>query len=235
MKLRALLISAALAASTFILAPTAQASVVTNLTDADRAFVTASSERLGVPAPVRNRLLANLEKGIIPLSATGAEPTSTKTKKSPEKTVIRKEFADGSVSETTFALPERKSSKLGSTEPSPMSVRNCVDYGGVGTWEYRSCDVRTDQVTHTIAFESDGRLGSSCSPTFAARIYSIYGAWYTGVGAAGAITQQVLQGTQSCSGPARARATTVVSMGFYSFTASLTFYVQNTSRWDTSP
>jgi hypothetical protein len=78
-----------------------------------------------------------------------------------------------------------------------MSVRNCVDYAGTGTWEYRSCDVRTDQVTHTIAFEADGRRGSSCSSTFAARIYSIYGAWYTGVGSVGGITSEVLQGTQN--------------------------------------
>lgn len=236
MKLRSLLLTAALAASSLLLAPQAQAATNTNLTDADRAFVTEASERLGIPAPVRDRLMANLEKGILPLSMTGAEPTSTKTKKSPEQKVVRKEFADGSVSQTTFQLPTKvKASPAGSTNPTPMSVRNCVDYGGTGTFEFRSCDVRTDQVSYTLAFESDGRLGSSCSPTFAAKIYNIYGAWYSGVGAVGGITQEVLQGTQSCNGPARARASAIVSMGFYSFTASLTFYVQNGSRWDTSP
>lgn len=218
-----------------VLAPPAQAADGYTLSDADRAFVTESSERLGIAPPVRDRLIANLEKGIMPESMTGADPVSTKTKNQPDKMEVRKEFGDGSVSLTTFQNPTEHRSGKPKAELTPMSVRNCVDYSGVGTWEFRSCDVRTDQFAFTMAFESDGRLGSSCSSTFAAKIYNIYGAWYSGVGSAGAISQQVLQGTQSCSGAARARASVLVNMGWYSTTASLTFYVQNGSRWDTSP
>ncbi|XAS69256.1 hypothetical protein V3C33_08405 [Micrococcaceae bacterium Sec5.7] len=235
LKVKAALLAAAMVAASMLLSPPAQAAVGTPLSEADLAFVTESSERLGIAPPVRDRLIANLEKGIVPQSMTGAAPISSKTKNQPDKMVIRKEFEDGSVSLTTFQNATEHRTGRPKDYVTPMSVSNCVDYSGVGTWEFRSCDVRTDQFAFTMAFESDGRRGSSCSPTFAAKIYNIYGAWYTGVGSASTITQQVLQGTQSCSGPARARASTSVNMGWYSTTASLTFYAQNGSRWDTSP
>lgn len=217
-----------------VLAPPAQAADVHTLSDTDRAFVMDSSVRLGIAQPVRDRLIANLEKGIVPESMTGAAPVSTKTKKQTTKTEVRKEFGDGSVSLTTFEDPVKHLTG-GPKQVTPMSVAGCADYSGVGTFEFRHCQVRTDQFTFTMAFESDGRRGSSCSPSFAGAIYNIYGAWYSGVGSVGGISQEVLQGTQSCSGPARARASALVNMGWYSTTASLTFYVQNGSRWDTSP
>ena len=194
-----------------------------------------SSERLGIAPPVRDRLIANLEQGIFPESMTGADPVSTKTKKQPDKTEVRSEFGDGSVSLTTFENPTDHRSGGPKSDVTAMSVRGCTDYSGVGTWEFRRCQVRTDQFSFTMAFESDGRLGSSCSPSFAGAIYNIYGAWYAGLGSVSGISQQVLQGTQSCSAPARARATALIDMTYYTTTASLTIYVQNTSRWDTSP
>lgn len=230
----ALLVAAVAAASTLFAAP-AQGAVDTKLSDADLAFVMESSERLGIAPPVRDRLIANLEKGIVPLSMTGATPVSSKTRKLPEKMVVRKEFADGSISETTFENATEHRSGASKGDVTPMSVSGCVDYSGVGTWEFRGCDVRTDQFSFTMAFESDGRRGTNCTSSFNARIYNIYGAWYSGVGSVGGITQEVLQGQQSCSGAARARASALVNMGWYSTTASLTFYAQNTSRWDTSP
>lgn len=217
-----------------VLAPPAQAADGHTLSDTDRAFVMDSSVRLGITPQVRDRLIDNLEKGIVPESMTGADPVSTKTKKHPDKTEVRKEFRDGSVALTTFEDPVKHPTG-GPKELTPMSVAGCVEYGGVGTFEFRHCQVRTDQIAFTMAFESDGRRGSSCSPSFAGAIYNIYGAWYSGVGTVGNIRQEVLQGTQSCSGPARARASALVNMGWYSTTASLTFYVQNGSRWDTSP
>jgi hypothetical protein len=235
LKLKSALLAAALAASVLVLAPPAQAADGHALSDADRAFVMESSERLGIAPPVRDRLIANLEKGIVPESMTGADPVSTKTKKQPDKMEVRKEFGDGSVSLTTFENPTEHLSGGSKAEVAPMSVTNCADYSGVGTWEFRHCQVRTDQFSFTMAFESDGRLGSSCSASFAAKIYNVYGAWYSGVGSVSGISQEVLQGTQSCSGAARARASALVNMGWYSTTASLTFYVQNGSRWDTSP
>lgn len=235
MKFRSALVAAALAATAMVLAPPAQATDSHTLSDSDRAFVMESSERLGIAPPVRDRLIANLEKGVVPESMTGASPVSTKTKKQPDKTEVRKEFGDGSVSLTTFQNPTEHRSGGSKAEVTPMSISNCADYTGVGTFEFRHCQVRTDQFSFTMAFESDGRLGSSCSPSFAGAIYNIYGAWYSGVGSVGGITQEVLQGVQNCSGAARARASALVNMGWYSTTASLTFYVQNSSRWDTSP
>lgn len=234
MRFRIALLTAALAATSMLLAPPAQA-LTPGLTATDLAFVMDSSLRLGISPKVRDRLIANLEKGIQPESATGAEPISTKTKRSPEKTVVTKEFSDGSVAETTFEDPARGETGPTKGEVTPMSIRGCSDWSGVGTWEFRNCSVRTDQFTFSMGFDSDGRRGTDCSPNFAAKIYSVYGAWYSGVGSVGGITQEVLQGTQNCSSAARGRASAIVSMTYYSFTVSLTFYVQNTSRWDTSP
>lgn len=237
MRFRFALFTTALAAASMLLAPPAQAST-SKLSKSDLAFVTDSSQRLGIPPLVRESLIAKLEQGLVPESMTGSLPTKTDTSISPERMVTRKEFADGSVSQTTFQLPATQSKKsVGGAVVTPLSVTGCGDSPGVGTFAFQGCTVRTDQFSFTLAFEADGYLGTNCS--FPGSISRIYGAWYSGIGATGGISQEILQQYQNCNSPARARASALVTYNVgpvpYSFTASLTFYVQNGSRWDTSP
>lgn len=204
------------------------------LSASDIAYMTDSSARLGIAPDVRDRIIDNLKHGILPMSATSANAVETKTTESPGQSVVRKVFADGSVAVTTYELPTEDGLLEASGQPVLRSIRNCYDQTGVGTFPFAHCQVRTDQVTWTLAFEADGQLGTNCQ--FPARISRIYGSWYSGVGAASSPTQEILQSTQSCSGaPARARSTTNVTVGLYTFSASLTLWVNNTSRWDTSP
>ncbi len=132
MRFRFALFTTALAAASMLLAPPAQAST-SKLSKSDLAFVTDSSQRLGIPPLVRESLIAKLEQGLVPESMTGSLPTKTDTSISPERMVTRKEFADGSVSQTTFQLPATQSKKsVGGAVVTPLSVTGCGTPPGLG-------------------------------------------------------------------------------------------------------
>lgn len=235
-RFRAISVAAVMLVVFPILGPAAFASAQ-SLSESDRAFVVAASERLGMSPAARDSLIAKLERGALPDSMTGASPDRTTTRDIEGATVVRKEFPDGSVAQTTFGIPN-SSRQTSSRNNVPMSVAGCVDYAGAGRYYYSNCRVRTDQATFTMEYQANGYLGTNCS-RWPAQITAIYGTWYTGIGSASSPWNEVLRSTEGCGNAASARGNVQVTINAgplsYSYTVSLTFYVQGTSRWDTSP
>ncbi|NYE94026.1 hypothetical protein FHU41_000247 [Psychromicrobium silvestre] len=230
----ALVVGSLIGGSTALAAPPPAATASTaKLSQADEQFYRDRATNLGMNKAAINRMIVNLKKGILPLSQTSGSPVSETSKTENGFAVTTKTFADGSISKSSFEIPKR----ITPGAATPFSIGGCSDQSGVGVFPFTGCKVRTDQATLTIEFEADGRLGSNGNnPSFAAKITRIYGAWISTAGSASGPTMEVLTGTQVGSSPARARTSYLVTGGgIGTTTVSLTFYVRDGSRWDTSP
>ncbi|GAA1050152.1 hypothetical protein [Arthrobacter russicus] len=231
---RQILSVAVIAAFALSIAPPAQASPadVVSLSAEDLTFLESQSQVLGIEVQVRDRLIANLKQGKLPESSTGATPVSTVTDVEPGFEVTTKTFSDGSVSKSSIQIPKR--SVPGA--PVMFDISECRDTSGVGVFPFTNCKVRTNQFTFNIEYRADGALGTNGNNRyFTARIDRIYGSQWSGVGSASGPRDEMLNQYQSGSTPASARSSYQVSIGLIGATQSLTFYVQDNRRWDTSP
>lgn len=231
-------ILAAAALAVFAMSSTvtaANAAPVKKLSESDITFINQSSERLGISPSAKNKIIRNLERGIVPQSVTGeGQVSETKTVRG-DTTVFRRVFSDGSVSESSFK-DISPATVPASNDVTPRSVTGCSDSWVGARIRFIGCDVRTDQALFTLAFKTDGYMGSACiSSAQASEVTRASGAWYSGVGSASLPVSEILVQRESCGRYAMARASTNVQTGLYSFTASVTFRVGGGFRNDVSP
>lgn len=188
----------------------------------------------GVPEATQDALIDKLLAGETWDSLSDAEPVDVSMSVDDGYNVQRLTYADGSMTINKVEIPSA------APEPGtigPMSVDSCAYGQGVGRFPFWDCHVATNQFLVAIDYYADGFTGSGL-PTWAASITTIHDIGYwTGAATVNSYGFTYPRHVESSIGPAKATATLYVTflIGSGSGTYKLSFYVQGSSMWDTSP
>ena len=127
-------------------------------------------ERFEVAPDVQDKLVAKFLRGESLDADKGAIPVSESTKTVDGQRVTRYVYADGSVAQSSLALPVE-----GGT--GPRAIAGCNHTSRNGTHEYKGCKVTWDAVSW-----SGGMVADYGYYTFGSFVTSVTGAWFEGGG-----------------------------------------------------
>jgi len=183
----------------------------------------------GVDTQTQDRLMAKLLAGEDWDSVTGAEPVSERTEIVGDQEVTTRIYADGSPAISSIEVPQ----VIGSSG-APRSVSGCREGAGAGNFPFYDCRVQTNTALYSITFLSDGRRSSIGQAQVTN--YRQIGYW-TGAATVNSTRFNLVRRDQSGTSPAHVQGSLYVTflLGSGSGVYSLSFYVRDTSRWDSTP
>lgn len=191
-----------------------------NASDSTSADVYKRMNELGVAAEYQDSLVALIISGGVPLSnIEGSVPVSVRSYIQSNWSITKSVYADGSVSESKYELPQ---------SPLLRSISGCKVQSGTGYKNYRGCIVSNHTIPMSFGFTADYGIVLGARDA----IFSAYDPFvFCFGGSCSDGTLNITKKYEDATGAANAKLASVYTLagGFVSYTASISLQVGSDS------